>query len=95
MRNTAVRIVTVKLPPALDRRLTELSAKRRVSRSEILREALSRLALAGGESATALAGELVGSLSGPADLSSNPEHMRGYGGSVAPGGRARPRRGRR
>jgi Arc/MetJ-type ribon-helix-helix transcriptional regulator len=76
--------VTVKLPAGLESRLRAAVVRRRSTRSALVREALEAH-LAGGsadapeESCLGLASDLAGSLTGPADLSSNPRRMRGYG----------------
>jgi Arc/MetJ-type ribon-helix-helix transcriptional regulator len=74
-----MRTVSFKLPESLDDELTELARARRTSRSAIVREALQSVAKARRRSVTAEAGSLVGSVDGPPDLASNPEHMAGYG----------------
>ena len=75
-----MRIVSVKLPEALDRRLTELARLRKTSRSALLREALGLFAERPVRSVTAAAADLVGSLAGPRDLASSHSHMSDYGG---------------
>jgi hypothetical protein len=80
MGNTAMRAVSFKLPPELDDKLTETARRRGISRSAALREALE--AFDAGPpplSVTEAAGKLVGSVSGPRDLSTSRRHMRGYG----------------
>jgi predicted transcriptional regulator len=74
-----MRVVSLKLPDELDRRLTELARRRRTSRSALFREALQGYSGKTRRSVTAVAGDLVGSLDGPKDLSSSPRHMAGYG----------------
>jgi predicted transcriptional regulator len=80
-----MRVVSIKLPEALDKQLTELARHRNVSRSAVLREALesfargSRGSRASPGSVTQAAGDLVGSLQGPRDLASHSKHMAGYG----------------
>jgi predicted transcriptional regulator len=74
-----VRTASFKLPESLDDALTELARRRYSKRSAIVREALEGLVRDGQRSATALVDELVGTLEGPSDLSTNPKHMRGYG----------------
>jgi ribbon-helix-helix CopG family protein len=75
--------ITVKLPANLAARLRAAVAKRRSTRSTIVREALeAQLAAAGGRpgiSCLDLAVDLAGSLDGPPDLSSNRRRLRGYG----------------
>ena len=74
-----MRVVSLKLPEQLDDQLTEIAKRRNASRSAILREALQSFARGSRHSVTAAAGELVGSLRGPRDLSTNTKHMSGYG----------------
>jgi Arc/MetJ-type ribon-helix-helix transcriptional regulator len=83
MGNTAMRTVAFKLPPDLDRKLTELARRRRTSRSAVVREALEALGAPPGKlpaSVTEAAGDLVGALSGATDLSTSKRHLAGYGG---------------
>jgi Arc/MetJ-type ribon-helix-helix transcriptional regulator len=75
--------VTLKLPPGLAARLNGAVKRRGRSRSALVREALDahldRADEATTESCLDLARDLAGSLEGPADLSFNPRHLRGYG----------------
>ena len=81
MRTTrsGMRVVSLKLPADLDRALTRIAKERHASRSQVLREALESYARGSARSVTAAAGELVGSLTGPRDLSTDPKHLTGYG----------------
>jgi predicted transcriptional regulator len=74
-----MRVVSLKLPAALDRTLSEIARRRNASRSAVLRQALESFARAPNRSVTALAEELVGSLAGPTDLSTSAKHLSGYG----------------
>ena len=74
-----MRTVSFKLPEQLDDALSELARHRKSSRSAVVREALQALATSGRRSVTTAVDELVGSLDGPPDLSTNPKHMSGYG----------------
>jgi predicted transcriptional regulator len=74
-----MRAVTLKLPDALDQRLTELAARRNTSRSALLRAAIEAYVSEPARSVTARAGDLAGALDGPEDLSSSPRHLSGYG----------------
>lgn len=74
-----MRTVSITLPDALDTELTRLAQVRRVSRSAVVREALEALSKRTAGSVTELAGPLVGCLRGPADLSTNADHLAGYG----------------
>ena len=76
--------ISIKLPKNLEALLDELARSRGMSRSAVVREALKSYAAssATGPSAgsvTESAGELVGSLDGPRDLSTAAKHMRGFG----------------
>jgi metal-responsive CopG/Arc/MetJ family transcriptional regulator len=81
MGNTAsrMRVVSIKLPQELDEQLTEIARRRNASRSAILRAALEAFARGSQRSVTQAAGDLVGSVRGPKDLSTSPKHMAGYG----------------
>jgi predicted transcriptional regulator len=75
-----MRAISLKLPDDLDKALTRIARKRHSSRSQVLREALESYTRGASEgSVTAAAGDLVGSLSGPRDLSTNPKYLAGYG----------------
>ena len=74
-----MRTVSFKLPEHLDDALSDLARRRKSSRSALVREAVESLATGQRRSVTAMADELVGALDGPADLSTNPKHLSGYG----------------
>jgi predicted transcriptional regulator len=74
-----MRTVSVKLPPHLDRALTDLAARRGESRSTLIREALEVYVREDGGTFGAAARGLAGAIEGPPDLSTAPEHMRDYG----------------
>jgi len=74
-----MKTVSFKLPEALDAALSALAEQRKSSRSGLVREALEALTAGERRSVTAMVDELVGSLAGPADLSTHPKHMAGYG----------------
>jgi hypothetical protein len=72
--------LSFKLPPVLRRRLAEEARRRRVSQSTILRESLEAALMeqprARGELSCAdLAGELIGSMRGPRDASTNKRYL--------------------
>ena len=77
--------LTVKIPEALERKIARVARRKRISKSELVRQAIEQYAArsaepGGFQSALDLAGSLVGSLRGaPADLASNPAHMEAYG----------------
>jgi hypothetical protein len=76
--------VTVKLPDQLAGRLSAAARKRSTTRSAVIREALEQhlddqIGPRNSPSCLDLISDLVGSVSGPADLSSNRRYLRGYG----------------
>ena len=76
-----MRTISVKLPDSLALRLRRAMARRRTTQSEVIREALeAHLAAASPGSCSEIVGDLAGSLrGGPADLSSNKRHLKGFG----------------
>jgi len=75
--------LSLKLPEAQDARLAALARKRKQTKSAIVREAIDAL-LDGvqskkGLSCRDLAGDLIGCVEGPGDLSHNPKYMEGFG----------------
>ena len=80
-----MNILSVKLDVPLEKALLTLSQRERVSKSELMRRALTAYAMqrihdAPAQSALEKAGDLVGCFKGaPADLASNPDHMANYG----------------
>ena len=74
-----MRTVSIKLPEALDDAVTELAARQQTNRSTVVREALVAYTAQRQRSVTALVDEIAGAFDGPADLSTNPRHMAGYG----------------
>jgi hypothetical protein len=78
-----MRTITLKLPDGLAARVSATVRRRGVSTSVLVREALEERL--GGEtrsragSCLDLAADLAGILTGPADLSSNARHLKGYG----------------
>jgi predicted transcriptional regulator len=86
--------ITIEITPEQKRRLERLAEQRRLSPAAVVRAALDReLKAASSEieddqNADIRPGSfldgiehLVGSVEGPSDLSTNPEHMEGYGRS--------------
>lgn len=77
--------LTIKIQPELDSHITRLSAEEHLSKSELVRRAITayiqqKAANAPTISALDRAGDLVGCFNGgPADLSSNPRHLDGFG----------------
>ena len=77
-----MKSISLKLSADLHARLAQLSRKRNVAKSEVVRAALEAYlngTSAAEPSCAELAAELVGSLDGPADLATNPKHLKGYG----------------
>lgn len=78
-----MRTLTIKLPDGLEAKVAALARRRRTSKSDVVRTALERL-LASRDAAAAgspldVVRDLVGSVSGPKDLSFNKEHLRDFG----------------
>jgi predicted transcriptional regulator len=73
--------ISIKLSKQLQELLDTLAKQRGLTRSAVVREALQAYAAESGTGATAAAaaGDLVGSLDGPRDLSTSAKHMRGFG----------------
>lgn len=79
-----MKTVTVKVPDELHARLDALAKQRGQTKSDLVREALELFLNNMGEtrpapSALELAGDLVGSIEGPGDLSTNPKYLKGLG----------------
>ena len=74
-----MKTISIKLPAALDRKLSRLAREQGASRSAVLREALQSYEGRIGRSFAQEAGDLAGSLSGPRDLSTSDEYMSDYG----------------
>jgi metal-responsive CopG/Arc/MetJ family transcriptional regulator len=74
-----MRVVSIKLPEGLNREITEVARRRGASKSSTVREALELFVRGPKRSVTSAAGDLVGSLHGPRDLSTSDQHMSGYG----------------
>lgn len=74
--------MSLKLSEDLQELIERLAAERHLSRSAVVREAIHMYAIAqtqSGDSAAALAGDLVGTLRGPSDLSTAAKHLEGFG----------------
>jgi metal-responsive CopG/Arc/MetJ family transcriptional regulator len=79
-----MKVLSIKVPAALDRKIEAAVKRRGMRKSGMVREALERYldeTHAGQKgSFLELAGDLVGCVKeAPADLSSNPKRLRGYG----------------
>ena len=75
-----MKVLSLKVPEALDRKLTAAVKRRGVPKSAVVRQALEQYLDESGEirrgSFLELAGDLVGSIKdAPADLSTNPRHL--------------------
>lgn len=76
--------ISVKLPSALDAKLAAAAKRRRTTKAAVVREAIDTY-LNGRHkplkkgSFLELAGDMIGRLEGPGDLSYNSEHMRDFG----------------
>lgn len=79
----AMTTITCKIPEKLAAELEGLARDERRSKSALLREALEQRVKATRRArpvrAYDLVKHLVGSLRGPVDLATNPEHMKGFG----------------
>jgi Arc/MetJ-type ribon-helix-helix transcriptional regulator len=79
----ATRLVSLKLPEELDDEITALARRRGTTRSAIVRQALRMYAERGGRDVKGTFAEKArrfrGCLAGPVDLSSNADHLDGYG----------------
>lgn len=77
--------LTVKLPPALEREISQAARRRRITKSELVRRAAQQFIARDAEphafrSALELAGSLVGCIDGtPGDLATNPRYMDDFG----------------
>ena len=79
-----MKVLSLKLPEQLDRKLSAVVKRRGMRKSVVVREALERYVDESREirkgSFLDLAGDLVGCVKdAPADLSCNPKHLDGYG----------------
>ena len=74
-----MRTISVKIPVYLYEQLARISEQRCLSRSNIIRDAITAYVTEPDKSFTALASDLAGSLSGPEDLSTSVDHLAEYG----------------
>ncbi len=78
-----MKTVTVKLPESLNARLDRAAKQLGKTKSDVVRDALEVLLDDAGQtrpcSALELAGDLVGCVEGPGDLSTNSKYMEGFG----------------
>jgi Arc/MetJ-type ribon-helix-helix transcriptional regulator len=79
-----MKTLSVKLPDGLDARLTAVARRRKTSRSSLVRKALQDALRDDGKpkrgSALDVLRDLIGCVSGPADLSVNKAHLKTFGG---------------
>ena len=78
-----MKTISVKIPEELDLKLSAVAARRRESKSALIRAALDKI-VESSETATPnscldLAKDLIGSVEGPSDLSHSNKHLTGYG----------------
>ena len=78
-----MRTISLKVADGIDVRLAAAAKARGTTKSNVMREAIQAYLSDGGKrrsgSCLDLAGDLVGSVDGPSDLSSNPRRMKGFG----------------
>lgn len=73
-------MMTIRLTRKESARVGRLAKKKRVSRSEVMRQGITALERVERRSALDAMGDAVGVCKGgPGDLSSNPKHMAGFG----------------
>lgn len=79
-------VLTVKIPEDMEASIRRVAGRRGVSKSVLVREAISSVILPEDRDAPpsersflAQARDLAGCFEGPEDLASNPEHLDGYG----------------
>jgi hypothetical protein len=81
----AMTTLTVKIPEALERSIVMAARRERVTKSELVRRAMTKYVAQTGEdrkyqSALDVAGGLIGSVrGGPTDLATNAKYMNDYG----------------
>jgi predicted DNA-binding protein len=78
-----MKTISLKLPEALDSKLSAAARRLRRTKSAVVREVLEdyldESTPTKGVSCLELAADLVGCLDGPTDLSHNQKHMQGFG----------------
>lgn len=78
-----MKTLSLKLPDELDTRLSAIAKRQRSNKSEVVRNALdaylTKETMPQQGSVLVLAGDLVGVLEGPGDLSHSDDHLGGYG----------------
>lgn len=79
-----MKTISLKLTESLNAKLERVAKQRGMNKSALVRSAIEqfinvRTPTAKPVSALELAGDLVGCLEGPGDLSTNPKYMEGFG----------------
>jgi Arc/MetJ-type ribon-helix-helix transcriptional regulator len=77
-----MKAISIKLPEATLQRIVQQALEKSVSQSDVIRAALAAYFASGQahpESAAVQASRWAGLGKGPADLSTNPKHMQGFG----------------
>lgn len=78
-----MKTISLKLPDGLDQQLAVYARTQRTTKSELVRAAIEAYLNKDGSrrsgSCLDLAGDLIGSVEGPSDLSVNPKHLKGFG----------------
>ena len=78
-----MKSISPKITDELDAKISHASKELGTAKSDVIRDALEAYFASRknghGITCLELAGDLVGSVDGPADLATNPKYMRGYG----------------
>ncbi len=78
-----MKTLSLKVPDDLDREIEELARRKGWSKSQLIRRAIAGYVPRGNRASRgsflARAGDLIGCVSGPPDLSANPGHLKGFG----------------
>jgi Arc/MetJ-type ribon-helix-helix transcriptional regulator len=78
-----MKTLSVKVSEELDMKLSAVAARRRESKSALIRAALDQIVKSDEaitpNSCLDLAKDLIGSVEGPSDLSHNKKYLKGYG----------------
>ena len=81
----AMNTISVKIPEQLDKALSRVAASRGLSKSTVIREACGEYLSQQPSVQTIpslleqMGDDIVGAISGPGDLSTNPDYLNGYG----------------
>jgi hypothetical protein len=81
-KGITLTIISLKMPQELVTRLVAAARRRGINRSALVRDALESYLRGGGGSAGSaaeVAGDLIGAVEGPGDLSHDPRHLRDFG----------------